>query len=93
MSMATRFKLSFEIALISMLCSEALTGFSVKIDIDNLLVGRNLNLKIDRLHSNSPNMNEDTSKIIMRILFGNQLPIMNRQRKKSVAFTSNLNSF
>ena len=82
LSNSTRVKLSYDIALILMICKDALKGFSVKIEIDNLLVGINLGLKLDRLCGNSAKMDEDTSKTIMRILFGDNIAIINRSNKK-----------
>ena len=75
-----------------MICKEALKGFSVKIETDNLLVGINLNLKLDRLCMNSSKMDEDTSKTIMRILFGDNIAIINRSLKKKDSYTEFIDS-
>ena len=92
MSAATRVKISFDMALMLMICNEAFKGFSVKIEIDNLLITRNLTLKLDRLCMNSSKMDEDTSKVIMRVLFGCNIAIMNRSSKKKEFFTEFIDS-
>ena len=86
MSVATRVKLSFDIALICMVCNDILNNFNIKIDIDNLLVCKGLVLKIDRLNLKSDNMELDTSKAILRILFGNSIALLDRNMKARSTF-------